>query len=123
MAADLYLRDIEGLLADLSMQVASDELLAVTGAGHEPYRVLLRQLREQLRHTRERMEALLAGEEPTSNEWIGQVEDLAEPLQLIDRSLRACGMAAIADGDLRDTLCRLSAFGVVLLRLDVRFAK
>ena len=120
MAADLYLRDVEGLLADLSMQAASDELLQVTGASHEPYRVLLRHVRQRLRNTRDRMEALLEGDEPTPDEWIGQTRDLEEPLTLIDRSLRACGMAAIADGELRDTLCRLSSFGVVLLRLDIR---
>ncbi|HAV68745.1 MAG TPA: phosphoenolpyruvate carboxylase, partial [Alcanivorax sp.] len=48
MAADLYLRDVENLLADLSMHRASDELLARTGPSHEPYRVVLRGVRDRL---------------------------------------------------------------------------
>ncbi len=61
MAADLYLRDVENLLADLSMHRASDELLARTGPSHEPYRVVLRSVRDRLKITRRRMEALVEG--------------------------------------------------------------
>ena len=61
MAADLYLRDVENLLADLSMHRASDELLARTGPSHEPYRVVLRGVRDRLKITRRRMEALVEG--------------------------------------------------------------
>ena len=61
MAADLYLRDVENLLADLSMHRASDELLARTGPSHEPYRVVLRGVRDRLKVTRRRMEALVEG--------------------------------------------------------------
>lgn len=120
MAADLYLRDVEQLLADLSMQAASDELLALTGPSHEPYRVLLRDLRARLQHTRERMEARLEGREPAAGDWYRRTDELAEPLRVIDRSLRRCNMADIADGALRDTLRRLACFGITLLRLDLR---
>lgn len=128
MAADLYLRDIESLMADLSMQAASDELMQYLGvsteSSYEPYRVILRQLRERLRATRVRMEGLLNGtlndKDASAQEWFSCREDLSEPLLLIDRSLRECGMGTIADGDLRDTLRRLSCFGVSLLSLDIR---
>jgi phosphoenolpyruvate carboxylase len=124
MAADLYLRDIENLMADLSMQAASDELMQYLGgtteSSYEPYRVVLRQLRQRLRATRVRMEAMLNGKEVPAQKWFSCREDLSEPLLLIDRSLRECGMATIADGDLRDTLRRLSCFGVSLLSLDIR---
>lgn len=121
MAADLYLRDAENLLADLSMQRASDELLSRTGQSHEPYRVLMREVRNGLRRTRERMEAQLDGAEfPADGAWFATAESLREPLLLIDRSLRACGMEDIAEGELRDTLRRLQCFGVSLLRLDIR---
>ena len=120
MAADLYLRDIDNLIADLSMQAASDELLVETGKSHEPYRVLLRGLREKLRATLARMEAQLEGRERPDHPWCSSVEDLRTPLLLVDRSLRACGMAEIADGDLRDVLRRISSFGVSLLTLDIR---
>ena len=41
VAADLYLREIEGLITALSMREASDELLRQSGDSAEPYRVLL----------------------------------------------------------------------------------
>ena len=46
--------------------------------------------------------------------------DLCEPLELCYHSLHACGMGMIADGDLLDTLRRAAAFGLFLVRLDVR---
>ncbi len=52
MAADLYLRDVDHLAAELSMQQASDELKAKAGDSAEPYRAVLKQLRERLRATR-----------------------------------------------------------------------
>lgn len=120
MAADLYLRDIEELVADLSMQAASPQLVALTGPSHEPYRVLLRQLRTRLRNTRVRMEAQLEQRELPDADWCQSDDDLRQPLLLIDASLRACGMADIADGALADTLRRVSCFGVSLIRLDIR---
>lgn len=120
MAADLYLRDVENLLADLSMHRASDELLARTGPSHEPYRVVLRQVRDRLRRTRARMEALVEGQAPPVADGFVSGDQLRDELRLIDRSLRAVGLAAIADGQLKDTLRRLNCFGITLLRLDVR---
>jgi phosphoenolpyruvate carboxylase len=52
MAADLYLRDIDHLAAELSMQQASDALKAKAGDSAEPYRAVLKQLRDRLRATR-----------------------------------------------------------------------
>ncbi|GAA5524350.1 phosphoenolpyruvate carboxylase [Microbulbifer aestuariivivens] len=120
MAADLYLRDVENLLADLSMHRASDELLAHTGPSHEPYRLLLRQVRDRLRATRAQMEARVHGAPLLEDDCYTQTSQLADALRLIDRSLRAVGLAAIADGQLKDTLRRLNCFGITLLRLDIR---
>lgn len=120
MAADLYLRDIDDLLADFAMHDASPALRAVTGDAPEPYRVLLRQLREKLRNTRSHMEALVNGEEPLPGDIVTCRDDVLAPLMLIDTSLRDCNMAALADGALRDTLRRLHCFGICLLKLDVR---
>ncbi len=58
VAADLYLREIEGLITALSMREASDELLRQSGDSAEPYRVLLKPLR-QLRRS---AQALAAGQ-------------------------------------------------------------
>ncbi|SHF76714.1 Phosphoenolpyruvate carboxylase, type 1 [Microbulbifer donghaiensis] len=120
MAADLYLRDVENLLADLSMHRASDELLAYTGPSHEPYRVILRQVRDRLRNTRAAMEARVNGQPQPTGEGYSSGSQLFDELSLIDRSLREVGLAAIADGQLKDTLRRLNCFGITLLRLDIR---
>ncbi|WP_226703515.1 phosphoenolpyruvate carboxylase [Microbulbifer elongatus] len=120
MAADLYLRDVENLLADLSMHRACGELLARTGASAEPYRVLLREVRDRLRNTRELMEARVNGEAEPEGEIYSSGSELYEELCLIDRSLREVGLGAIADGQLKDTLRRLNCFGITLLRLDIR---
>lgn len=120
MAADLYLRDVDSLAAELSMQQASDELRAEVGDLAEPYRALLKQLRERLRATRAWAErAIHSGEEP-GTEVLQDNRELLEPLQLCYRSLQACGMGVIADGDLLDTLRRAATFGLFLARLDVR---
>ncbi|MED5387254.1 MAG: phosphoenolpyruvate carboxylase [Pseudomonadota bacterium] len=120
MAADLYLRDVENLLADLSMEIASEELLAVTGPSHEPYRVILREVRQRLKLTRRQMEAQVENLPVPEGEGFLRREQLLAPLQLIDRSLRDVGLGDIADGDLKNTLRRLNCFGITLLRLDIR---
>ncbi|GAB2893556.1 phosphoenolpyruvate carboxylase [Microbulbifer echini] len=120
MAADLFLRDVENLLADLSMHKASEELLEQTGPSHEPYRLILRRVRQRLRNTRAQMEARIGGAEPSSDTVFNSNRELFEPLSLIDRSLRTVGLSAIADGQLKDTLRRLNCFGITLLRLDIR---
>ncbi|MFT0139759.1 phosphoenolpyruvate carboxylase [Alcanivoracaceae bacterium MT1] len=120
MAADLYLRDVENLLADLSMHRASDELLARTGPSHEPYRVVLRDVRDRLKVTRRRMEALVEGRPVPDGEGFLNGAQLRDELRLLDRSLRAVGLESIANGQLKDTLRRLSCFGITLLCLDVR---
>ena len=120
MAADLYLRDVENLLADLSMEAASEELLAETGPSYEPYRVILRQVRQRLKLTRRQMEAQVENQPVPEGEGFLCREQLLAPLQRIDRSLRDVGLGDIADGDLKNTLRRLNCFGITLLRLDIR---
>ncbi len=120
MAADLYLRDVENLLADLSMHRASDELLARTGPSHEPYRVVLRDVRDRLKVTRRRMETLVEERPVPDGEGFLNGAQLRDELRLLDRSLRAVGLESIANGQLKDTLRRLSCFGITLLCLDVR---
>lgn len=120
MAADLYLRDIDELAASLSMQQASPELLARVGASAEPYRSLLKQLRERLRATRSWAQAALAERLEAPAAVLQDNRELLEPLTLCYQSLHACGMGVIADGPLLDCLRRAATFGLFLLRLDVR---
>jgi phosphoenolpyruvate carboxylase len=120
MAADLYLRDIDQLAASLSMQQASPELLARVGASAEPYRSLLKQLRERLRATRSWAQAALAERLEAPASVLQDNRELLEPLTLCYQSLHECGMGVIADGPLLDCLRRAATFGLFLLRLDVR---
>ncbi|MFE8072375.1 phosphoenolpyruvate carboxylase [Marinobacteraceae bacterium S3BR75-40.1] len=120
MAADLYLRDIQRLRAELSMWDASDELRARVGDAREPYREVLGRLREQLFNTRAWAEAGVNGDHREPEDCLLQDRDLIEPLELCYRSLTECGMGVIADGELTDTLRRAHAFGLSLVRLDVR---
>ena len=51
---------------------------------------------------------------------ITQNEQLWEPLYACYKSLQACGMGIIANGELLDTLRRVKSFGVPLVRIDIR---
>lgn len=120
MAADLLLKDVTQLRHELSMSHASNELQQKVGNAAEPYRAVLRDIRQKLKNTRRWAEECL------SDGW-RQLEDgyllnqeILEPLLLCDRSLRECGMDVIADGGLRNTLRRIAAFGLSLVRLDIR---
>ncbi len=119
-AADLYLRDLSSLLHELSMTDCNAALRAAAGDSHEPYRAVLRELRVALTASRDAIEAQLRGHSDDGSAVLGDDQQLIQPLQLCYDSLHACGMGAIADGPLLDTLRRAHCFGLNLLRLDIR---
>ncbi|NVJ12257.1 phosphoenolpyruvate carboxylase, partial [Myxococcus sp. AM001] len=116
----LYLRDVDNLAAELSMQQASPALLARVGESAEPYRSLLKQLRERLRATRSWAQAALNEQISALAAVLQDNRELLEPLTLCYHSLHECGMGVIADGPLLDCLRRAATFGLFLVRLDVR---
>jgi len=120
MAADLYLRDIQALRAELSMWQANDELREVVGDTREPYRQVLAGLREKLIKTRDWAEASVAGESADTTGILFANEDFTGPLELCYRSLVDCGLEIIANGPLLDTIRRAHTFGLPLIRLDIR---
>ncbi|WP_251976444.1 phosphoenolpyruvate carboxylase [Salinicola avicenniae] len=120
MAADLYLRDLEQLKAELSMWRASAALHEATGDQPEPYRALLKQLSTRLESTRAWARARLDGEPASDDAVIETREQLFEPLLTCYRSLCDVGLETIANGVLLDTLRRVAVFGVTLAKLDVR---
>ena len=120
MAADLYLRDVDRLAAELSMQQASDELRVQVGVHPEPYRAVLKQLRERLRATRAWAEAALHEDIPADDAVLHDNRDLLAPLELCYHSLHACGMGVVAEGALLDCMRRVACFGLFLGRLDIR---
>jgi len=120
MAADLYLRDIQSLRAELSMWQASDELRAVVGDSREPYRQVLAELREKLIRTRDWAAARVEGLAADDTGILFENSDFTDPLELCYRSLMDCGLETIANGPLLDTLRRAHTFGLPLIRLDIR---
>jgi len=124
-AADLYLREVVALRAELPLMAtsASDELRARVGSAREPYRAILAEVRDRLTATRSFAELSLS--EPRAPldlspaPYLSAVE-LGEPLELCFRSLHATGNQAIAAGRLTDILRRIRTFGVTLARLDLR---
>jgi phosphoenolpyruvate carboxylase len=122
VAADLYLREIEALRDELSVESAIDELRARVPDSPEPYRELLRGVRARLAATRAWTEASLEGTEtltPGPDVYVTS-QEFAADLALCYRSLEATGQALLAGGRLTDVLRRVAAFGVTLARLDVR---
>ncbi len=120
MAADLFLRDIDALAAELSMQQANDALRQQVGDSAEPYRAVLKQLRDRLRATRAWAHSALTSNQPAGADVLVDNRELIAPLELCYQSLHECGMGVIAEGPLLDCLRRAVTFGLFLGRLDVR---
>ncbi|EGQ8203459.1 phosphoenolpyruvate carboxylase [Vibrio cholerae] len=119
-AADLYLTDINELVSELSMTKCNETVRALAGEEHEPYRAILKPIRSLLQETIEILDAKLNGQKLAVKAPLQTADQLWEPLYACYQSLHECGMGVIADGSLLDTLRRIKAFGVHLVRLDVR---
>ncbi len=120
-AADLYLRDIEDLRWELSLQKCSDELKQALGKDHsEPYREYLRDTRERLKATRHWLTEKLAGRDSDDRLVIKTKDELLQPLLTCYRSLIECNLPEIANGRLLDFIYRVNSFGIELLKLDIR---
>ena len=117
MAADLYLRDLDELLSQLSMSQCNAAVRELCGhSSHEPYRSILRGVRDRLNTTRDWAET----NNPPNDQIFLKKEELFAPLDTCYRSLHECGMGIIADGLLKQTLIRISTFGATLIDLDIR---
>lgn len=89
-ATDLFLKDIQVLVSELSMVEATPELLALVGeeGAAEPYRYLMKNLRSRLMATQAWLEARLKGKElPKPEGLLTQNEELWEPLYACYQSL------------------------------------
>ncbi|QXO17617.1 MULTISPECIES: phosphoenolpyruvate carboxylase [Vibrio] len=120
-AADLYLGDINELISELSMTKCNDTVRDLAGEEeHEPYRAILKRVRSVLQETLEILDAKVHGQQLAVKAPLRNISQLWEPLYACYQSLHECGMGVIADGSLLDTLRRVKAFGVHLVRLDIR---
>ena len=120
-AADLFIHDLDRLVDELSVSAATDELIELSGGNRkEPYRIILRQLREQLTELRSKITDKLEGENIHPAKLVFSNEQLLQPLLACYESLQKSGLQIIADGALKDTLLRAYCFGTSLIKLDVR---
>ena len=137
-AARMFLRDIDELRRDLSMRRCGPDLRQAVGAdAAEPYRALLEEVIRKLNATVKHYSRLYdenpeSARHDMSNQGYNQKrnrahkniyrqsEQLRAPLMLCYDSLVECGDQMIADGRLTDILRRLDAFGLTLLKLDIR---
>lgn len=118
-AADLISRDLEAIYEELSVTRASEALRQLVGDVREPYRAILKPLRDAVRRQRDELGAYIQdGTHPLPPVLFTQ--DVVSPLQQCRTSLAEVGLSAIADGKLLDLIRRLASFGAHLVTLDVR---
>jgi phosphoenolpyruvate carboxylase len=122
VAADLLLNEVVALRDELSLAPATPELCARVDEAPEPYRALLRIVRDRLRATIAWVEASLQAESDVAapEPVYMDAASVREPLKLCHDSLVATGNVEIASGRLLDLLRRVAAFGVTMAPLDVR---
>lgn len=120
-AADLYHREVNALVEEMSMTVANDALRELSGQAREPYRATMRQLRSRLAATLAYLKTRLDGEETHTPADIIQCEaDLWTPVYACYQSLCECGMEIIAEQQLKRLLRLIKCFGVNLVQHDLR---
>ncbi|CAN8238913.1 unnamed protein product [Cochlearia groenlandica] len=91
-------------------------------AGMAPYRIVLGEVKDKLVKTRKLLELLLEGLPCEYDPLVSYEtsEQLLEPLLLCYESLQSSGAGVLADGKLADLIRRVSTFGMVLVKLDLR---
>lgn len=119
-AADLYLREINSLSAELSMRSSNAALSLLAKNDPEPYRAVLRLLKEKLWYTKNQYEANLASNQLLPTDILQHENELLDPLLLCYDSLQENNAACIANAELLDLIRRVKCFGLTLLPLDIR---
>lgn len=121
-AADLYLRDMEVLQDYLSMNQCDSELKKIVGDAKEPYRAILKMIKERLIQTKHWAESQLKQQDeiPSSNDIYLKSEELLEPLMVCYHSLKKQGIDEVSEDLLLDVVRRITCFGLQLLPLDIR---
>lgn len=121
-AAQLFYEDINDLIEELSISLATTEFQQKYGATNEPYRNVLKKLRFRLTNTIILYQQLLANRKTNfkAHEIIVEDQELWNVLFDCYDSLSKSGMQIIAKGKLLSCLYRIKAFGLKLLHLDIR---
>lgn len=120
VVADLLFNEILRLRQSLSMQPCNAKLRSLVGDAQEPYRVLLKQVQVRLKATRGwAKDNLVAKTEPKNPNYM-YASEILEPLLICYESLHECKAGNIADGHLLDVINQVNAFGMYLVRTDIR---
>ena len=117
-ACTLLEGDIATLYEELSITTASDALKAQAEGALEPYRFVLKPLRDRLQaqrlHIEKTLEGELEGPPPLT------MSEVIAPLEACYESLQMVSLGVLARGCLLDTLRRAHCFGPYLIQLDIR---
>lgn len=119
-AMELYIKELANLSGLLSMEKGSAALEKAAGTAREPYRALLKALKNRCLSTQQWLTHRLEGQLVVATQLIDDKESLLEPLILCYRSLMENAGARIARAELVDLIRRVHTFGITLMRLDIR---
>ena len=117
-ACDLLIRDLSLLQEELSLATATSEIFEEAGHAREPYRAIIRRLKDKVANQRSTLQAAINQHQPSPVALT--LEELLEPLKRCHESLLAVGIPTVANGQLLDTMRRLRCFGPHLITLDIR---
>jgi phosphoenolpyruvate carboxylase len=109
-AADLINRDLEAIYEELSVTRATDDLRAEAGDAREPYRAILKPLRDSVRRQRDELGAYIQ-DSVNPLPPVLFTADIIATLEKCRSSLSEVGLSAIGDGKLLDLVRRLESFG------------
>ncbi|MDO6717813.1 phosphoenolpyruvate carboxylase [Psychrosphaera sp. 1_MG-2023] len=113
-ACELYLKDFEHLYLELSMSVASEQLMALDIERIGPYRTQLKAVVNKLK------QSIVLLQNGKTRGVIESREELLEPLMLCRESLISHGLHRIANSSILDVIRRIHCFGISMVKLDVR---
>ena len=122
MAADLYSREVDSIIQVLSLDECNSKLRDITGEVREPYRVLLRQVRDKMQRTRNWYGSQINNESNTieKSDIYTDIKDFIKPLKICYQSLIDCKGEFLANAGLLDLIRRANCFGLYFTRLDIR---
>ncbi|KAJ0634215.1 putative phosphoenolpyruvate carboxylase [Helianthus annuus] len=105
-----------------SFQKLLEPRMPAQNSSISPYRIILGDVKEKLMNTRSRLEQLLEGHpcDMDPSDYYDTPNQLLQPLLLLYESLQSCGSGILADGRLADLIRRVSVFGMVLMKIDLR---
>ena len=92
---------------------------------HQPYRMVLEDIRDRLHDTREALHTCLSNDDSVVDFLSGQnayieESEILEPLLMLHGSLCDTGDTVVANARLKDLIRQINTFGLGLIRLDIR---